>query len=134
MHRLPCSSIFQINERKLPLNMVYYICCYGIIAIAKVLWSILKMITFSINKKVTYPNRFLIFFFLYTVGPHFQLLNYIVWLRITDEGSLPELRIWFILIISSDLKWCIYLSTSILTGSLETICCLFVTYWILIAC
>ena len=28
----------------------------------------------------------------------------------TDEGSLPELRIWSILLIKSDLKWCIYLS------------------------
>ena len=33
-----------------------------------------------------------------------------VWLRITDEGSLPEMRIWSILLIKSDLKWCIHLS------------------------
>ena len=26
-------------------------------------------------------------------------LNYFVWLRITDEGSLPEMRIWSILLI-----------------------------------
>ena len=26
-------------------------------------------------------------------------LNYIFWLRITDEGSVPEMRIWSILII-----------------------------------
>ena len=43
----------------------------------------------------------------------FQLLNYFVWLRITDEGSLPEMRIWSILLIISDLKWCIYLSRSL---------------------
>ena len=41
----------------------------------------------------------------------FQLLNYFVWLRITDEGSVPELRIWSILLIKSDLKWCIHLSS-----------------------
>ena len=30
-------------------------------------------------------------------------------LRITDEGSVPEMRIWSILLIKSDLKWCIHL-------------------------
>ena len=29
-------------------------------------------------------------------------LNFIVWLRITDEGSVPEMRIWSILLIKSD--------------------------------
>ena len=27
----------------------------------------------------------------------FKFLNYFVWLRITDEGSVPEMRIWSIL-------------------------------------
>ena len=31
---------------------------------------------------------------------------------ITDEGSLPEMRIWSILLINSVLKWCIHLSRS----------------------
>ena len=44
---------------------------------------------------------------------HFNFLNYVVWLRITDEGSLPKMRIWSILLIKSDLKWCIYLSRSL---------------------
>ena len=35
---------------------------------------------------------------------HVQLVNYFVWLRITDEGSVPEMRIWSILLIESDLK------------------------------
>ena len=39
--------------------------------------------------------------------------NYFVWLRITDEGSLLEMRIWSILLIKSDLKWCIHLSRSL---------------------
>ena len=34
-------------------------------------------------------------------------------LRITDEGSLPEMRIWSILLINSYLKWCIHLSRSL---------------------
>ena len=36
---------------------------------------------------------------------------YFVWLRITDEGPVPEIRIWSILLIKSDLKWCIHLSS-----------------------
>ena len=36
----------------------------------------------------------------------FQLLKIpFFWLRITDEGSVPEMRIWSILLIRSDLKW-----------------------------
>ena len=34
-------------------------------------------------------------------------------LRITDEGSVPEMRIWSILLIKSDLKWCTHLSRSL---------------------
>ena len=33
--------------------------------------------------------------------------------KITDEGSLPEMRIWSILLISSELKWCTHLSRSL---------------------
>ena len=42
-----------------------------------------------------------------------NILDYFVWLRITDEGSVPEMRIWSILLIESDLKWCIHLSRSL---------------------
>ena len=42
-----------------------------------------------------------------------QHLNYFVWSRINDEGSLPEMRIWSIFFIKSDLKWCIHLSRSL---------------------
>ena len=38
-----------------------------------------------------------------------NFLNYFVWLRITDEGSVPEMRICSILLMTSDLKWCIHL-------------------------
>ena len=37
-------------------------------------------------------------------------VNCFIWLRITDEGLEPEMRIWSILLIKSDLKWCIHLS------------------------
>ena len=43
----------------------------------------------------------------------FNFLNYFVWLRITDEGSVPEMRIWSILLIKCDLKWSKHLSRSL---------------------
>ena len=43
----------------------------------------------------------------------FNFLNYFLWLRITDEGSVPGMRIWSISLIQSDLKWCIHLSRSL---------------------
>ena len=39
----------------------------------------------------------------------FNFLNYFVWLRITDEGYVPEMRIWSILLMKSDSKLCIHL-------------------------
>ena len=39
--------------------------------------------------------------------------NYFVLLRITDEGSVPEMRIWSILLIKSGVKGCIQLRRSI---------------------
>ena len=39
--------------------------------------------------------------------------SYFVWLRITDEGLVPEMRIWSILLIKSHLKWCIHLGRSL---------------------
>ena len=39
----------------------------------------------------------------------FNFFNDFVWLRITDEGSVPEMGIWPILLMKSDLKWCIHL-------------------------
>ena len=50
---------------------------------------------------------------MWKVKLHFQCLKQLFWLRITDEGSLPEMRIWSILSIKSDFKWCIHLSRSL---------------------
>ena len=44
---------------------------------------------------------------------HFQLLKLLVKIRITDEGSVPEMRILSILLIKSDFKWCIHLNRSL---------------------
>ena len=35
---------------------------------------------------------------------YFECLQYFVLLRITNEGSVPEMRIWFILLIKSDFR------------------------------
>ena len=43
----------------------------------------------------------------------FNFLNYFIWLRINDQGSVPEMRIWSILLIKSDIKWCIHLGRSL---------------------
>ena len=40
----------------------------------------------------------------------FSFSNYIVWLMTTDEGSVPVMRIWSILLIKSALKCCKHLS------------------------
>ena len=42
-------------------------------------------------------------------GITFQLKLLLFWLRITDEGSVPQKHIWSILFIKSDLKLCIHL-------------------------
>ena len=39
----------------------------------------------------------------------FNCLNYFVLLKITDEDSVLEIRIWSIMLIISNLKWCIYI-------------------------
>ena len=47
-----------------------------------------------------------------------DVIVYLVWLRISDEGSVPEIRIWSILLIKYDLKWCIHLSRSLFLYSI----------------
>ena len=46
-------------------------------------------------------------------GHHFSTFETTVFLRITDEGSVPEMRIWSILLIKSDIKWCVHFIRSI---------------------
>ena len=43
----------------------------------------------------------------------FNFLIYFLWLRITEEGSVSEMRIWSVSLVKSDLKWCILLSRSL---------------------
>ena len=50
-----------------------------------------------------------------------------IWQRITDEGSVPEMRMWSILLVESDLKWCIHLSRSLLLYSNKKKTCCFLS-------
>ena len=50
---------------------------------------------------------------------HIQLFK-LLWLRITDEGSVPEMCIWSILLIKSDLKWCTHHSKASFRIARET--------------
>ena len=72
-------------------------------------FSVLKLIEIVILW-VYYTIPFGFSFVLALSGNHFNFWNNFVWLRITDEGSLPEMRIWSILLIKSVLKWWIHLS------------------------
>ena len=59
----------------------------------------------------TIPFGFSLFWHFLVVT--FQLFILHVLLRINDEGSVPEMRIWSISLIYSDLKWCIHLRRSL---------------------
>ena len=88
----------------------------------------LQMARYSLNNSSLHPTYFCNFvilwvyftipfgfsFFWHFWDITFQLLKLPpFWLWITDEGSVPEMRIWSILLIQSDLKWCIHLSSSL---------------------
>ena len=70
--------------------------------------SVLRASTFSVLKLIesvtlliyyTIPFGFSLFV---TLGHHFQPLKLLsFWQRITDEGSVPQMRIWSILLIKS---------------------------------
>ena len=53
--------------------------------------------------------------FWHFLGITFQLLNYMYFFGLGSltRGSVPEMRIWYILLIKSDWKWCIHLSRSL---------------------
>ena len=44
------------------------------------------------------------------LATHFKFLLYFIWQRITDNGSLPETRIWSILLYSLDFDKMVYQS------------------------
>ena len=84
--------------------------------------SVLRASKFSVLKLIeivilwvyyTIPFGFRLFWHFW--ASIFNFWIYFVWVRITDEGSVPEMRIWSILFIKSNLKWCIHLSRSLFT-------------------
>ena len=77
--------------------------------------NIYRLVIDIYETKHSLSFELLIFFwgvFLYWASL-FNFLNYFVWLRINDEGSVPEMRKWSILLIKSDIKWCIRQSRSL---------------------
>ena len=57
----------------------------------------------------------------------FHFSTYLVLLRITEEGLVPEIRMWSILLIKSDLKWRIHLSRSLfLYSTVYQLICLYI--------
>ena len=82
--------------------------------------SVLRASTFSVLKLteivilwVYYIIPFGFRSFRHFWASYFNFLHYFVWLRITDEGSVPKMRVWSILLVKSDIKWCIHLSRSL---------------------
>ena len=75
-------------------------------------FSVLKLIEIVILS-VYYTIPFLDCFGTFLGTSLFNFLNYFIWLRINDEGSIPEMRIRSILFIKLDFKWCMYLSRSL---------------------
>ena len=75
-------------------------------------FSVLKLIEIIILW-VYYTISFGFSLFRHFWASLFNLSNYFVWIRITDEGSVPQMRIWSIFLIKSALKWCIHLSRSL---------------------
>ena len=83
--------------------------------------SVLRASKFSVSNLIEivilwvyYTIPFGFSLFRHFLASLFNFLNYFDWLRITDEGSVSEMRIWSILLIKPDLKWCIHLSRSLL--------------------
>ena len=54
------------------------------------------------------------------LGYIFQLVGYFFWLRISDESSLPEMRIWSISLIISVFKLCIHQGRSLFSYHIST--------------
>ena len=75
-------------------------------------FSVLKLIKIAILSVYdTIPFDFSLFRIFGTFL--FNFWNYFFWLRITDEGSVPEMRIWSMLLIKSDSKYWKHLSWSL---------------------
>ena len=77
-------------------------------------YYVLKLIEIVILR-VYYTIPFGFSFFWHFLALFVNFYNYFLWLRITDEGSISEMRIdiWSVLLNKSALKWCIHLRRSL---------------------
>ena len=100
-----------------PVLVVFLARCSGR---PRLIRSVLRASKFSVLKLIevvilwvycTIPLSF--GFFRHILALFLKFYNYFLWRRITDEGSISEMRIWSILLIKSDLKWCLHLSRSL---------------------
>ena len=90
-------------------------CCDFACTVGTQVW---KQAIFNYNETVTLSlsSLFLSMEKLYSehfLGIPFRLFKNFVWQRITDEDSMPEMRIWSISLIKSGLKWCLHLERSL---------------------
>ena len=79
-------------------------------------YKLIEIVILWIYKTILFDD-FRFFRHFLAIFQHFKLH---VLIRITDEGSVPEMRIWSILWFYSDLKWCIHLSRSLYLNSSTT--------------
>ena len=94
-----CNIVDQSDQNFLKEYYTFIVCVYP--------FSEMKQLKVFENKKVHE-------FIEYSSSNSEQLLlSVCLCLRITDEGSVPEMRIWSILLIKSFVKWCIHLSRSL---------------------
>ena len=75
-------------------------------------FSVIKIVSI-VYLLVYYTIPFGFHVFLYFWGVTFHLFNWLFLLWITDDGYVPEMCICSILLIKSDLKWCIHLTRSL---------------------
>ena len=99
-------------------NVVW--CSTGLNVIFRLICSVLRASNFSVLKLIEivilwvyYTIRFGFSLFRQFRDNIFYFCNHFFWRMITNEGSLPEMRIWSILFIKSELKWCIHLSRNL---------------------
>ena len=77
---------------------------YGRLRLIRSVWRASNFSVFKIDRNCNFVgllhHPFWLQLILAPFGHYFfNFLNYIVWLRITDEGSVPEMRIWSISLI-----------------------------------
>ena len=110
-------TLFWCTTDQVRLSSLSVVKFYGQLRLIR---SVLRTSKFSVLKLIEIVTLWVYYTipFGFTLFRHFRanifyFWNHYVLRRITDEGSLPVMRIWSIMLIKSELKWCIHLSRSI---------------------